>query len=88
MIDSNDALRLIAEEDVKFVDLRLTDPRGKLQHVSLMADQVDEDLFEEGMMFDGSSIAGWKSIEVSDMKMMPDPAVLRGKNRMPALFDR
>ena len=76
MTDVNDALELISEQDVEFVDLRLTDPRGKLQHVSLMADQVDEDLFEEGMMFDGSSIAGWKSIEVSDMKMMPDPASL------------
>ena len=74
MTDASDALKLITEQDVEFVDLRLTDPRGKLQHVSLMADGVDEDFFEEGMMFDGSSIAGWKSIEVSDMKMMPDPA--------------
>ena len=50
----------------------LTDPRGKLQHVTLKANQVDEDMLEEGLMFDGSSIAGWKSIEVSDMKLMPD----------------
>ncbi len=76
MTDVNDALKLISEQDVEFVDLRLTDPRGKLQHVSIIADQVDEELFEDGMMFDGSSIAGWKSIEVSDMKMMPDPGSL------------
>ncbi|MCY3877618.1 MAG: type I glutamate--ammonia ligase [Rhodobacteraceae bacterium] len=74
MTDINDALKLIADEEAEYVDLRLTDPRGKLQHVSMMADQVDEDFFEEGLMFDGSSIAGWKSIEVSDMKMMPDPS--------------
>ena len=65
-------LNLISEEDVAFVDLRFTDPRGKLQHVTVLADQVDEDMMEEGFMFDGSSIAGWRSIEASDMKLMPD----------------
>jgi glutamine synthetase len=55
-----------------YVDIRFTDPRGKLQHVTVMADQVDEDFLDEGFMFDGSSIAGWKSIEASDMKLMPD----------------
>ncbi len=70
---SKDAvLQLIKEEGAEYVDIRFTDPRGKLQHVTIMADQVDEDFLEEGFMFDGSSIAGWKSIEASDMKLMPD----------------
>ncbi|TCM86595.1 type I glutamate--ammonia ligase [Rhodovulum steppense] len=65
-------LKTIKDEDVEYVDIRFTDPRGKLQHVTVMADQVDEDFLDEGFMFDGSSIAGWKSIEASDMKLMPD----------------
>ena len=70
---SKDALlKTIADEDIEYVDIRFTDPRGKLQHVTVMADQVDEDFLDEGFMFDGSSIAGWKSIESSDMKLMPD----------------
>ncbi|WP_417349793.1 glutamate--ammonia ligase [Ferrimonas sp.] len=67
-------LELIKENDVKFVDLRFTDTKGKEQHVSLPTHQVDEDFFEEGKMFDGSSIAGWKGINESDMVLMPDPA--------------
>ncbi|MCC5982723.1 MAG: type I glutamate--ammonia ligase [Rhodobacteraceae bacterium] len=67
-----DVLKLIKDEDAKFVDIRFTDPRGRLQHVTMMADQVDEDFLEEGLMFDGSSIAGFKSIDQSDMKLMPD----------------
>jgi glutamine synthetase len=68
-----DALKLIKDEEAEYVDIRFTDPRGKLQHVTVMADLVDEDFFEEGFMFDGSSIAGWKSIDQSDMKLIPDP---------------
>ena len=56
-----DVLKLIEDEDVAYVDVRFTDPKGKLQHVTLDRDLVDEDFFEEGFMFDGSSIAGWKS---------------------------
>ena len=67
-----DVLDTIKEEDVAYVDIRFTDPRGKLQHVTVDVDMVDEDFLEEGFMFDGSSIAGWKSIEASDMKLMPD----------------
>ena len=74
MSDIDTVMSTITDEEVDFVDLRFTDPRGKLQHVTVMAHVVDEDFLEEGMMFDGSSIAGWKSIEVSDMKLMPDPA--------------
>ena len=65
-------LQQIADEKIDYVDLRFSDPRGKLQHVTIRAELVDEDFLEEGMMFDGSSIAGWKSIEASDMKLMPD----------------
>jgi len=72
---SQDAvLKQIKDDDVSYVDIRFTDPRGKLQHVTVMADQVDADFLEEGFMFDGSSIAGWKSIDQSDMKLMPDTA--------------
>ncbi|MBM2577631.1 type I glutamate--ammonia ligase [Jannaschia sp. Os4] len=65
-------LKTIKDEEVEYVDIRFTDPRGKLQHVTVMADQVDADFIEEGFMFDGSSIAGWKGIEASDMKLMMD----------------
>jgi glutamine synthetase len=69
---SKELLSMIANEGVEYVDIRFTDPRGKLQHVTVCSDQVDTDFLEEGFMFDGSSIAGWKSIEESDMKLMPD----------------
>jgi glutamine synthetase len=69
-----DVLDLMKDEDVEYVDVRFTDPKGKLQHVTLVADLVDEDFFEEGFMFDGSSIAGWKSIDQSDMKLIADPS--------------
>ncbi len=69
---SADVLKLIKDKDVKFVDFRFTDTRGKEQHVSVPAHTVEADLFEEGKMFDGSSIAGWKGINESDMIMMPD----------------
>ena len=65
-------LKTISDENVEYVDIRFTDPRGKLQHVTVMSDQVDADFIDEGFMFDGSSIAGWKSIEASDMKLMID----------------
>ncbi|WP_113913465.1 type I glutamate--ammonia ligase [Roseovarius dicentrarchi] len=67
-----DLLNTIKEEGVEYVDIRFTDPRGTLQHVTIAVDLVDEDFIEEGFMFDGSSIAGWKSIEASDMKLMMD----------------
>ena len=70
---STDAvLQMIKDEDAAYVDIRFTDVRGKLQHVTVDVDLVDEDFLEEGFMFDGSSIAGWKSIENSDMKLMAD----------------
>jgi glutamine synthetase len=66
-------LDLISQEEAEYVDIRFTDPRGKLQHVTVVADLVDADFVEEGFMFDGSSIAGWKSIDQSDMKLLADP---------------
>ena len=66
------ALELIKESEAKFVDLRFTDTKGKEQHVSIPASVVDEEFFEEGKMFDGSSIAGWKGINESDMVLLPD----------------
>lgn len=69
-----DVLKLMKDEEVAYVDVRFTDPKGKLQHVTLDADLVDEDFFDEGFMFDGSSIAGWKSIDQSDMKLILDPS--------------
>lgn len=68
----SDVLELLAKENVKFVDFRFTDTRGKEQHVSVPAHTVNEELFEDGKMFDGSSIAGWKGINESDMILMPD----------------
>lgn len=70
----DNVLKLIKENDIKFVDLRFTDTRGKEQHVSIPAHVVDEDWFETGHAFDGSSIAGWKGIQASDMLLSPDPA--------------
>ncbi len=67
-------LQQLAENEVKFVDLRFTDTKGKEQHVSIPTHQVDADFFEEGKMFDGSSIQGWKGINESDMVLMPDPS--------------
>ncbi|MGF1725869.1 glutamate--ammonia ligase [Photobacterium nomapromontoriensis] len=67
-------LALIQENEVKFVDLRFTDTKGKEQHISIPSHQIDADFFEDGKMFDGSSVAGWKGINESDMVMMPDAA--------------
>ena len=71
-MSQNAMVELIKSQEIEYVDLRFTDPRGKLQHLTLLSDQVDEEFLEEGMMFDGSSISGWKSIDQSDMKLIPD----------------
>lgn len=71
-MSNNKALKFIDEHNVKFVDLRFTDTRGKEQHVTVPARVVDEDFCTHGKMFDGSSIAGWKDICESDMVLMPD----------------
>ncbi len=73
-MSASNVLSFIKENDVKFVDLRFTDTKGKEQHVTIPASQIDEDFFEDGKMFDGSSIAGWKGINDSDMILMPQTA--------------
>ncbi|MGB8817995.1 MAG: type I glutamate--ammonia ligase [Rhizobiaceae bacterium] len=73
MATATDILKQIKDKDVKFVDLRFTDLKGKLHHVTMDAGLVDEDMFTDGVMFDGSSISGWKAINESDMVLMPDP---------------
>ena len=69
---SEDLLKRIKDENIGYVDLRFSDVRGKMHHVTFDASMVDEDLFEDGTMFDGSSIDGWKSINESDMVLLPD----------------
>lgn len=69
---SSNTLNLIKDNEARWVDLRFTDTRGKEQHVTIPSSEVDEDFFEGGKMFDGSSIAGWKGINESDMILMPD----------------
>jgi glutamine synthetase len=72
MSDSQKVLDMIKEHDVQYVDLRFTDPRGKWQHTAQHVSTINDDFFENGIMFDGSSIAGWKAINESDMTLMPD----------------
>ena len=70
---SKKVLDLVKKNNVKYVDLRFTDPRGKWQHTAQTVRTITADTFQNGIMFDGSSIAGWKSIDKSDMMLMPDP---------------
>ena len=72
MADAKDIVKRIKDEEIEWVDVRFTDPKGKWQHLSMCASVVDEDMLEEGMMFDGSSIEGWKTINESDMILKPD----------------
>ncbi|MGB0721630.1 MAG: glutamine synthetase beta-grasp domain-containing protein, partial [Gammaproteobacteria bacterium] len=77
-MSASDVMNLIKEKDVQFVDLRFCDTRGKEQHVTMPVSQLDEDMLENGKMFDGSSIAGWKGINESDMilELDTDTAVM------------
>jgi hypothetical protein len=68
-----DVLKMMKDKEVKFLDLRFTDTKGKMQHVTADGSCVNEGMFADGYAFDGSSIAGWKGIEASDMTLMPDP---------------
>ncbi len=74
MTTPKNVMKLIKDSDVKYADFRFTDPRGKWQHVTFDIGMIEEETFAEGMMFDGSSIAGWKAINESDMCLMPDPS--------------
>ena len=77
MATAQDVMKMVAENEVKFIDFRFTDTKGKEQHVSVPVKMFDDDKFESGHAFDGSSIAGWKGIEASDMLLMPDPDTAR-----------
>ena len=72
-----DVMKLLKDNEVKFVDLRFTDTRGKEQHVTVPTKVFDDEKFTDGHAFDGSSIAGWKGIQASDMLLMPDPGSAR-----------
>ena len=74
MATPQDVIKMIKENDARFVDFRFTDTRGKEQHVTVPVSAFNEDKFENGHAFDGSSIAGWKGIQASDMQLMPDPS--------------
>ena len=71
-MSSNKVLKLMKDKEIEFVDLRFTDPRGKLQHLTMDSTIVDDDMLNDGVFFDGSSIAGWKAINESDMILKPD----------------
>ncbi|HXE02305.1 MAG TPA: type I glutamate--ammonia ligase [Hyphomicrobium sp.] len=73
MKNASDVLKFIKDKEAKFVDFRFTDTKGKMQHVTADVSCVDDGVFSDGYAFDGSSIAGWKSIEASDMTLLPDP---------------
>ncbi len=74
MSSASEIIKRIKDEDIKYLDVRFTDPKGKMQHVTMDADLVDEDMFADGIMFDGSSIEGWKAINESDMCLIMDPS--------------
>ncbi|MDR3770514.1 MAG: type I glutamate--ammonia ligase [Sutterella sp.] len=77
MTSAADVLQMIKDNDVKYVDYRFTDMLGKEMHLTVPAHRVDDDVFELGQAFDGSSFAGWRGIEASDMMLLPDPATAR-----------
>jgi glutamine synthetase len=77
MTSAQDVMKMMSDNEVQFVDLRFTDTKGKEQHVSVPAKAFEADKFEDGHAFDGSSIAGWKGIEASDMLLLPDPGSAR-----------
>ena len=72
MSEAQNVLKIIKDQNIKFVDFRFTDPRGKWHHTAQAVRTIDEDIFNDGIMFDGSSINGWKEIHESDMILMPD----------------
>ena len=71
-MSAKNVLKFIKEKEAEFVDLRFTDPRGKLQHLTMDGTIFDEEMINDGVFFDGSSIAGWKAINESDMILKPD----------------
>ena len=76
MTTAKEVMKMIKDNDVKYVDFRFTDPRGKWQHVTFDVTMIEEETFAEGQMFDGSSIAGWKAINESDMNLIDRKSVV------------
>src|SRR5690606_16812332 len=77
MSTAEEIIKLITENEVAFVDLRFTDTLGREHHMTVPGAMLDEEKLESGQAIDGSSIAGWKGIEASDMLLMPDPTTAR-----------
>ena len=71
-MSASQVLKLMKDKEIEYVDLRFTDPRGKLQHLTMDATIVNNEMLNDGVFFDGSSIAGWKAINESDMILKPD----------------
>ena len=71
-MSSSEVIKLLKEKEIEYVDLRFTDPKGKLQHLTIDSTAIDEEMLNDGVFFDGSSIAGWKAINESDMILKPD----------------
>ena len=71
-MSASSVLKVMKDKEIEYVDLRFTDPRGKLQHVTMDGKIVDDSMLNDGVFFDGSSIAGWKAINESDMILKPD----------------
>ena len=71
-MSSTQVLKLMKDKEIEYVDLRFTDPRGKLQHLTMDATIVNDEMLNDGVFFDGSSISGWKAIHESDMILKPD----------------
>ena len=71
-MSASDVLKLMKDKEIEYVDLRFTDPRGKLQHLTMDATSVDEEMLSDVVFFDGSSIAGWKAINESDIILKPE----------------
>ena len=71
-MSASNVIKFIKDKEAEFVDLRFTDPRGKLQHLTMDSTIVDDEMLNEGVIFDGSSIAGWQAINESDMILKPD----------------
>ena len=69
---ASDILKMVKDQEIEWIDLRFTDPKGKWQHLTMVASVIGEDELEDGLMFDGSSIEGWKAINESDMILKPD----------------
>ena len=88
-MNAQEVIEFAKENNVKFVDLKLVDVPGTLQHLSLPIEELTTELFEEGTGFDGSSIRGFQSIDESDMLLVPDPSTAaRARAATPAAGGR